>query len=488
VKNKRLPLFFGIAALFLYSCDLFVDPGNGNRDGGAYPPASEYKIFRAQNFLTGSYYNVDAMLLYEGAKCTIWREIASRTSPYAAQTMANTYDNSIYPNMMSAFGFVEEFPGEDTVVTRNTMEQADYLGDGDGKLCILLLDIRDSYGMNGNQSYVAGYFWFGNLYSKSTYPDSNESDMIYIDTNPGIPGSEQSNAILAHEMQHLMNFVTGMVRGRGTMDTWVDEGLSGAAEYVATGKHNENRIAWYKDDQEGTIRKGNNFFVWNNYTSSNPMILLDDYSTVYLFFNWLRLQASTGIDIFRTIINSPHSDYRAVTAAAANVINSGYNNNWPLLLRDWMAANYVNAPSGRYGYKNDPMLRDINARVLSGVAGSSYPLAPGEGIYTQKSTMPGTVANIGYAGLPSRGSLAAPNDLSASGSSALLSYNTNTNRNALGSPCYPFSVETGPSLQPDAGMDMTSVGLSFKRSFSSGPYPISVGEMLRLNGHEELQR
>jgi hypothetical protein len=48
----------------------------------------------------------------------------------------------------------------------------------------------------------------------------------------------------------------------------------------------------------------------------------------------------------KDIISSQYSDYRAVTTAAGK-ISSSYTNDWGLLLRDWLAANYINAPSGR---------------------------------------------------------------------------------------------------------------------------------------------
>ena len=308
--------------------------------------------------------------------------------------------------------------------------------------------------------------------------------MVYVDAYPGVPGSDQSNRTLAHEMQHLMNYVTGRAMGRSSMDTWINEGLSGAAEYMGTHTHNNGRIQWYNNDRLGTIVKGNNFFVWESGYSTNPNRVLDDYATVYMFFNWLRLQASTGSGIYKTIINSTSVNYTAVTAAAAMEINSGYSNNWPLLLRDWMAANYINAPSGRYGYRNDPLLKQILPQLLNGSSGSFHPLAPGEGVYTQKTSMPGATLNIKYAGLPLRSSTTPPNDSSASGSSALLSYNINTYKADNGEYCYPFSVETDPSLN-NTRMDMAYSDLFGQMYPLSAPYPISMGDMLRLNGHRE---
>ena len=495
MRIKPLPLIVGIMALFLYSCDIFIG-GGGGYDG-------QSRIFRAQNTVTGNYYNVPAKLLYVGEKCNIWGEIASHVSQSTAHDMAVAYDEIIYPRMMEAFNSGETFTEGDRVL-QDPMELADYYGDGDGKLLILLLDIKDDYNKITNKSYVAGYFDPNNLYSRKSFLNSNECDMIYVDTNPGVPGSDQSNGTLAHEMQHLMNFAitlakraqrnsNNQITSLNQMDTWIDEGLSTAAEWVWNGTQAQDRVDWYGNDPTDWIKKGNNFYVWGNHTSGaggDTDAVLDDYATDYLFFQWIRLQAG-DTDIYKKIIYSTLSDYRAVTTAAGQAISSDYSTNWSLLLRDWLAANYINAPSGIYGYKNDPTLSQIGARFLSGSAGKDYSLAPGEGIYTQKTSMPTATANIKYAGLPARGSGAGPNDTSASGSSALLSYNTDTNTSkySSSSPCNPFSTETVQSqeIQSDTGVSMASRSMSQgQRWRPSGPFPISAGDVFRRNGGEGL--
>ena len=58
--------------------------------------------------------------------------------------------------------------------------------------------------------------------------------MLYMDCNPGNPAATTFNLTMAHELQHLVNFnqkvfVQGSPAGQ---DTWINEGLSNAAEYV----------------------------------------------------------------------------------------------------------------------------------------------------------------------------------------------------------------------------------------------------------------
>jgi hypothetical protein len=464
--------------LFFHSCELESDNG-----GIGFPVAPQYKVYRAFNFSTDTYYDVHAELLYEGVRVNIWAEVAANINRNTARTIANTYDSTILPRMLSAFDDGSIFGNGGVIVARDLIELADYFGDGDGKLAILLLDIKDDFGVGGNNAFIAGYFWPGDLLDME---NSNKKDMIYIDINPGLEGGLTGifNTI-AHEVQHLMNFIfSAGVRGR-EMDIWIDEGLSEAAAWVWNERHNQGRITDYNQDRLGTIARGNNFFVWGNHTAGNPAAILDDYATVYLFFQWLRLQAGdTGI--YSDILYSPFFDYRAVTTATNGnpaMAGRGYDD-WETLLRTWLAANYINAPSGPYGYLDDPVLRLIQPRYLTG-SGSNHPLYPGEGVYTRRTSLPNVTNDfIRYVGLPGRGSDVTPHTTSTSGFNALLSYNINTDSSttASPSPSTPFSTETVYSEEINTPSMST---FSSRQSPLSIPYAIGARDMLKLNRHEE---
>lgn len=77
--------------------------------------------------------------------------------------------------------------------------------DGDGRIDILLLDIRDQFETTG--SYVAGFFDPNDL-SENQY--SNQRDLLYIDLYPTIKYQnnltvENAVATITHEMQHLIH-------------------------------------------------------------------------------------------------------------------------------------------------------------------------------------------------------------------------------------------------------------------------------------------
>ena len=515
MKMKQLLLILGIMVIWFSSCEdpvsntdytppnytginrpspfgepsIDADPFAGIVDpttyGGNFPSSPESLSFWAINMEGSSQYSytLQAKLLYEGEKCYIWGETASPVEPESAKNMALVYDRTIYPRMMDAFNSGEVFYDDDgyTVVATNPMEYASWLVDEDYvecKLTILLLDIKDGYSGAEKEGYVAGYFYSNDIRGNS---NSNKRAMIYVDINPGAPEKDTTKSTLAHELQHLMNYAISQYKKRNT-ELWINEGLSTAAEWVWDGKQDQNRIDWYDKFSpyyDGAVHLGNNFYVWDNY--SYPNAILDEYATAYLFFQWLRLQAG-GPGIYKKIINSEYSDHRAVTAAAAADICSDYDNNWERLLRDWLAANFINAGTGRYGYKNIAGLRDIGPWFLIGSDDTGFQLFPGEGIYTQKKSMPPPSDIIKYASLNWTDIIVNDTEIVA-GHDALLSYNIDPNRYGIPSSCYPFSTETALSLQPGTGWNKPRSLV--QGSPFNGPYPISADDMLRRHRQRE---
>ncbi|MDR0388014.1 MAG: InlB B-repeat-containing protein [Treponema sp.] len=448
---------------------------------------SNTKTFWALRIDTNEHYQIQADLLAEGKYCKIWVEQDPKgsVSPAIARDVARNYDENIYAKMMGSFDIgqilVQDSSGGISFTANSIMEFADWLTDEDGKLSILFLDIQDTYDPSGNRSYVGGYFWIGNLYQRDPSDlrqYSNQADMIYLDTYPGKPGEKDSNATLAHEMQHLMNFVTSVVKRNGLMELWIDEGLSSAAEYIYLGDHSNDRYEWFQEDRKGTLAKGNNFFVWGNYSDDS---ILDDYATVYLFFQWLRLQAEDKA-IYKNVIGSQDTDYRAVTEAMKPFLGSlmASGSDWNGLLKTWLAANYINAPSGPYGYKGEPKLGNVRAKTAP-AGTTSLQLLPGEGVYSMinawgdiSSYASNSGPNIKYTGIHDTNGLVSDRETYPGG--ALLTYNASPN--AKGSP--ETGKLTGIAGNPSAG------GVSRARSAGGtvleGPVSIDARDMLVRNG------
>ena len=491
------------------------------------------------------YYKVNAELLFENNLCKVYAETTSGVTEQVAKKMAAEY-NVIYDKMIAAFGLefdVEYTNGRDVEYTNgrkdriNTIKYADALTDGDGKLTILLLDIKDGYRKGVNESYVAGYFTPYNFFKDT---NSNSCDMIYIDTNPALKENpEDAYSTLAHELQHLMNFTTTLQNRNETnaqgqiidiylMDTWIDEGLASAAEYIYTGKHLVDRWGWYyfNGNGNGLIDKGNNFFIWGNRdhdescgradrdypnckdpANHSQYALLDDYATVYLFFQWLRIQSSKDVGIYKDIIGYEvkpvdkeyysNNSYVPVTEAA-KTINPLYRDNWGLLLEHWLAANYIYNPNGPYGYKNDFDFKidgtpvSIKGRHLQSTTAKNIYLYPGEGVYSKITSSFSKPSGI-YESPSTRYSLLTSTDISTSNSisnGALLTYNANSANFIMVNKEKkdPSTPEQGTLTGVPASVNIADPvnGRSVASQFRiTGPYRIGIGDV-RRGGFRDL--
>ena len=466
-----------LAALFiitLVSCNIFPDFSYIKPDDNL--DTLEENSFYAQNMANEKYYKVKAEKLLESVKCVIWAERSSRVTQGQAWLIAHEYETVIRPRIVDAFSkkdFTVSYNG-----TRyhfdDMLDYANWLGGGnDGKLTILLLDIKDGFKNPITDPYVAGYFFSGNFQLQGKIGGSrhysNGRDMIYVDTDPGLKTeTRQAYATFAHELQHLINYVTSVqMRRIALMDIWVDEGLSSQAEYLYLEENPSDKCEWFSDDREGTIARGNNFFVWDNHSEKSSV--MDDYATVYLFFRWLYLQADTGLQssIFYDILTSRDVDYQAVTAAAGKINPLWYN--WGSLLGTWLAANYY--PGNTYGYTDDRYLQETIK--VKPIGGGTISLYPGEGVY---SIINDPVNHVGtprirYAGLA--GNASAINDSPPYTEDVLLTFNANTNKTA--------SPETGylTGVSPPVPR-MAAEGTQTPKK--TGPYVIDARDMLRRAG------
>jgi len=405
--------------------------------------------FYAVDFKRDKFYKVRAKKLFEGDKCVIWAENDSGVTRKTAEEIANRYDTVIRPKTVDAFS-MKNITKNITAGGKTTqyrfddiLDYANWLAGKDNrKLTILLLDIRDNFNPPKNPSFVAGYFYGGNFYKKDDNNNSNGCDMIYVDTYPGLSDKypdqkQQTYATFAHELQHLINYATTDLKRVHAMDTWVDEGLSSQAEHIYFGKNIETHCTHF--NTSGTIAKGNNFFVWDNHPEES-IAILDEYSTVYLFFRWLYLQANDDLKstIFKEIETSNLSDHRIITNVAKEIRPEWAN--WDALLKSWLAANY-NPENSVYGYKNDSYFQtEIKIKPIK-TANNKILLAPGEGVYSRINgyfQTPLPIGNIRY------------EELDKSMSKVLLTYNANTNNSKT------TASETGYLTGVSAGVSSAS--------------------------------
>ena len=326
-----------------------------------------YRVFKAIDASVQPYasYDCQAELLEFGRTCLVYAEIEANIAYETGKKVALEFDTKIYNQVRNTFG-----------------KEVDY--DSNGRVIILLLDVKDGY-TDTSGTYAVGYFNADNQFGVETKPESNEAEIIYIDTNPSEVDSSFFYASIAHEFQHLVNWSQTYPVIGAEQDTWITEGLSSAAEYLYSKGHIQWKVDYFNSDPGGTIRRGNNFFVWNDPLKEGQGVLdgdvLANYASVYLFFQWLRIHADNGNGIFREIVESSFSDYRAVTTAAGRNISTKFNN-WQYLLSSWMLANILGQDSGWKGYKNSV---GVEMGMFEDSSPEGYLLAPGEGVYSLRS-------------------------------------------------------------------------------------------------------
>jgi len=475
IKAKIIPAI-ALFSVMLASCYLLPDFTMQILEEGS---------FYAQDMKTKDFYKVRAEMMCEGRKCVVWAEKGSGITRVQAQTIADEYDNKIRALIVDAFSEknITYTYKDQKYYFNDILDFANWLtGRDDKKLTILMLNIRDGYKNPREDTYVAGYFYAGNFLSEGKIPNtssySNGRDMIYIDTDPGWKDRrEQTFVTFAHELQHLVNYVTSVLLDDDPADkkfkytdVWIDEGLSAYAEYLYLGENPNDKCEWLIDSRNG-IENGNNFFVWGNH-KDDQFAILDDYATVYLFFRWLYLQANAGLQprIFRDITNSTYSDYQAVTEVASK-INSSWSD-WETLLRTWLAANYY-PDNAVYGYKGDLYLQEGHGGKNSSfkgirvnhITGNEIALYPGEGVY---SIIDGQYPNVNVGNIRYQ-------KLIGNGRDVLLTFNANTNNSE--------ASETGSLTGVSSALFVSRTAAENAQTTNiTGPFVIDAQDLLGRGG------
>jgi large repetitive protein len=301
------------------------------------------KDFWVTNFETNSDYQMNARLAYSGTKVNIWVN-NSQISDLEAERIGEEFDHKIYPSIVNNFGVPSDI-------------------DNNGKVNILTYDIQDGY--SGSGSYVAGYFWPGDLYST---PASNQSDIFYIDTYPTM-GTDDTKDVtqiygtLAHELQHMVNYNENvLIEGSANeMDVWLDEGLSMAAEQIYSGQGLSDRVDYY--NSSSSIQNGKSLLYWDYYGDT-----LANYSLSYLFVQYVKKQADHGDRIFKEILADPNNNYQAIENVAKKYISPDMT--FGKLMTNFRIALLLKDDNGLYGFKGDSFFDSIKSKIYTGNSAS----------------------------------------------------------------------------------------------------------------------
>jgi hypothetical protein len=215
------------------------------------------------------------------------------------QTIGSDFERLVYPRVTAAFG-TEWSPGVDAD-TRISIVHAPLSGAG-------------------------GYVSSSDEHPRVIVPRSNEREAIYLDSSfldsPGVP----YNAVLAHELQHLVHWYAD-----GGEESWVNEGLSQvAAELVGGATGSTGSFLASPDTQ------------LNDWPAGGGDI---HYGESQLFFRYL-LDRFGGRENAAALLATPGDGIAGVDAYLTE-----FDTSFQQVFGDWIVANYLDEDSGWYAHE-----------------------------------------------------------------------------------------------------------------------------------------
>ncbi len=155
-------------------------------------------------------------------------QLAGNFSSQDYQTLGQDLDDIIYPVVVAYYGDPADLDNNQRVIALITAE-------------VNKLTPR------GSSTFIAGFFWAGDLSSTQECPASNSGELFYL-IGPDPDGTfsdavevdeaiELAETTVAHEFLHLLNTEQRIVIGNGDFGdlehTWLDEGLAHLAEEIS---------------------------------------------------------------------------------------------------------------------------------------------------------------------------------------------------------------------------------------------------------------
>ena len=232
----------------------------------------------------------------------------------AIRSLSSEFDNKIYPTLTATFG-PEWKPGIDN----------------DERITILFHPMKKEAG---------GYFNSGNEYTKFENPESNQREMVYLNTN--YIDSPLVRSFLTHEFIHLITF-NQKEKLRGiSEEVWLNEAR---AEYSPTllgydspfqGSNLEKRIKTFLANPSDSLTE------WRSEEA--------DYGGLNLFTQYL--VEKYGIQI---LIDSLKSKETGISALNSALKKNGFSEDFSQIFSDWLITVYLNncSLSEKYCYKNE---------------------------------------------------------------------------------------------------------------------------------------
>ena len=282
-------------------------------------PIGTERTFFAPDFRSMQQYTVSAVLRGVSSFCYVFVEASewnTRVTTETVQSIVRAFDTTtpanprrgIYQTLTQSFGVPPDI-------------------DGNGKIILLLLNIRDA---NHIDQYTAGFFnpadqsrgVLRNPGFRSFPIRSNEADMLYVDTQPLNPNSEVAHNVIAHELLHLIHW------GHDPHEaTWVDEGCAGYASFLCGYSLLEHVTAFERNPSISLI-------TWPE-TDTDA---LPHYGATFLWMLFLH-ERHGGLETLTEIVQNRGTSLTGVADALAS--NGNQTQKISDIFNNWKLANYL---------------------------------------------------------------------------------------------------------------------------------------------------
>jgi len=297
----------------------------------------------ASNLVNNNFYKVPSTCQSIGTNCYIFVEDAiwnSRVTLENVNAIKEAFDNKTPANSNKGIYemVVESFGSPPDV-------------DGDEKIIILVLDIKDGY--DGSGGYVAGYF---HSLNEISHANSNMAEIYYLDADPANlsteSGLENVMATTSHEFQHMVHFnYHNGTSGKPTQLTFLNEACSEVSEVVC---------GYGIRQQSGYNNEYNHYlFDWRD----DDEVLID-YARAARFMTYFHDQF--GTDFLGKFVQSSQIGISGINDALSK-LSTPTSLRFPETLENWFLANIVNDMSvaPEWGYTTSNVTKVIPLNIAN---------------------------------------------------------------------------------------------------------------------------
>ena len=306
--------------------------------------------FFVYNFVSNSFYSVNATLMAKGALTEIWVDKAELANGHVDSSVVSSIESALENQTPQG----SKNPNEGIVkLEESYFGMPPNSGNSNGYVHFLITDIKDGWDSTKSSSFVAGFFLSNDQPDPNTHQynyGSNKRDMLYIDSYPGIYYHGTRNPseplpTLAHEFQHLIqwHYDPGEV-------TFLNEGCSTNAEVVC-GYPMRSPALYFKDTNTP-------LFTWHSTTDAT---VLADYSRATIFMRYLFEQF--GDTFAKDFVQNPAEGINGVNSTLAEV---GSSLSFNQIFQNWVIANTLNDTTvgHQYGYSYPIAARPIPSKTF----------------------------------------------------------------------------------------------------------------------------